>query len=89
MRPGGRSIPAEAGRKALFAGFGQLEAQVMKVGMAAEATCVSKPLTIIPMVVTTVQDYIAAGQVRAGEQLIETPQATPAGHALGHLGSPL
>ena len=82
MRPGGLLIPAEGGRKALFAGFGQLEAQVIKVGMAAEATCVSKPLTIIPMVVTTVQDYIAAGQVRAGEQLIEAQQVTRPGTLL-------
>lgn len=82
MRPAGVLIPAEAGRKALFAGFGQLEAQVMKVGMAAEATCVSKPLTIIPMVVTAVQDYIAAGQIRAGEQLVEAQQVTKPGTLL-------
>ncbi len=74
MRPGGILIPEDAGRKQIQAGFGQIEAQVMKVGMAAEVTCVSKPLTIIPMVVTGVQDYIAAGQVRAGEQLIEVKQ---------------
>ena len=43
----------------------------MKVGMAAEVTCVSKPFTIIPMVVTGVQDYVAAGQFRGGEQLID------------------
>jgi multidrug resistance efflux pump len=82
MRPGGVLIPSEAGRKALQAGFGQLEAQVMKVGMVAEATCISKPLTIIPMVVTAVQDYIAAGQVRAGEQLIEAQQVTRPGTLL-------
>ena len=35
----------------------------MKAGMVAEATCISRPWVIIPMVVTTVQDYIAAGQV--------------------------
>lgn len=75
MRPGGLLIPEDAGRKQIQAGFGQIEAQVMQVGMAAEVTCVSKPLTIIPMVVTGVQDYIAAGQVRAGEQLIEVKQA--------------
>ena len=82
MRPGGVLIPAEAGRKQLQAGFGQIEAQVIKVGMAAEATCVSKPLTIIPMVVTGVQDYIAAGQVRAGEQLIDAQQVTRPGTLL-------
>lgn len=82
MRPGGVLIPTDAGRKGLQAGFGQLEAQVMKVGMAAEATCVSKPLTIIPMVVTGVQDYIAAGQIRAGEQLIDAQQVTRPGTLL-------
>ena len=39
--------------------------------MIAEVTCVSKPWTIIPMVVTDVQDVIAAGQFRGGEQLID------------------
>lgn len=82
MRPGGLLIPEDAGRKQIQAGFGQIEAQVMQVGMAAEVTCVSKPLTIIPMVVTGVQDYIAAGQVRAGEQLIEVQQARRAGTLL-------
>ena len=71
MRPAGVLIPDGAGRKALQAGFGQIEAQVMKEGMVAEATCISKPWVIIPMVVTTVQDYIAAGQFRTGEQLID------------------
>ncbi len=46
----------------------------MKVGMVAEATCISKPWTIIPMVITSVQDYIAAGQVRATELLIDAQQ---------------
>jgi multidrug resistance efflux pump len=71
MRPAGVLIPEGAGRKALQAGFGQIEAQVMKEGMLAEATCMSKPWVIIPMVVTTVQDYIASGQFRTGEQLID------------------
>ena len=57
-----------------MAGFGQIEGQVMKVGMVAEATCISKLWAIIPMVVTNVQDYIAAGQFRGGEQLIEAQQ---------------
>ncbi|RTE90095.1 MULTISPECIES: HlyD family secretion protein [Bradyrhizobium] len=71
MRPAGVLVPEGAGRKALQAGFGQIEAQVMKEGMVAEATCISKPWVIIPLVITTVQDYIAAGQFRSGEQLIE------------------
>ena len=64
MRPAGLLIPKGAGRSVVVAGFGQIEAQVMRPGMIAELTCVSKPWTIIPMVVTGVQDYISAGQVR-------------------------
>ena len=71
IRTAGVLIPEGAGRQALAAGFGQIEAQIMKVGMVAEATCISKPWAIIPLVVTSVQDYIAAGQFRGGEQLIE------------------
>src|SRR5215204_4653259 len=42
MRPAGVLVPEGAGRRSLQAGFGQTEAQVMKIGMAAEATCVSR-----------------------------------------------
>jgi multidrug resistance efflux pump len=79
MRPAGILIPEGAGQRSLQAGFGQIEAQVMKVGMVAEAACISKPWTIIPMVVTGVQDYIAAGQFRGGEQLIEAQNAVRPG----------
>jgi multidrug resistance efflux pump len=82
MRSAGVLIPDGAGRQALAAGFGQIEAQVMKVGMVAEATCISKPWTIIPMVVTGVQDYIAAGQFRGGEQLLEAQQVPRPGTIL-------
>jgi hypothetical protein len=50
--------------------------------MAAEATCVSKPWAVIPMVVTGVQDYIAAGQFRGGEQLIDAQQVSRPGTIL-------
>ncbi len=82
MRPGGVLIPEGAGQRSLQAGFGQIEAQIMKVGMTAEVTCVSKPFTVIPMVVTDVQDYIAAGQFRGGEQLIDPQQVTRPGTLL-------
>src|SRR5450631_1013650 len=82
VRSAGVLIPEGAGRRALAAGFGQIEAQVMKVGMVAEATCISKPWTIIPMVVTSVQDYIAAGQFRGGEQLVEAQQVKGPGTIL-------
>jgi multidrug resistance efflux pump len=82
IRTAGVLIPDMAGRQALAAGFGQIEAQVMKVGMVAEATCISKPWAIIPMVVTNVQDYIAAGQFRGGEQLIEAQNTVRPGTIL-------
>src|SRR5215831_15499971 len=77
MRPAGVLIPEGAGQRVLQAGFGQIEAQVLKPGMVAEAACVSVPWTIIPMVITGVQDYIAAGQFRGGEQLIDASAARP------------
>jgi multidrug resistance efflux pump len=82
MRPAGVLIPEGVGQRSLQAGFGQIEAQIMKVGMTAEVTCVSKPWTIIPMVVTGVQDFIAAGQFRGGEQLIDPQQVTRPGTLL-------
>jgi multidrug resistance efflux pump len=82
MRPAGVLIPDGAGRRVLQAGFGQIEAQIMKVGMVAEVTCVSKPFKVIPMVVTIVQDYIAAGQFRGGDQLIDPQQVTRPGTLL-------
>jgi multidrug resistance efflux pump len=85
MRPAGVLRPEGAGERGLQAGFGQIEAQVMKPGMVAEATCVSKPWTIIPMVVTSVQDYIAAGQFRGGDQLIDVQNLAKPGTILAFL----
>jgi multidrug resistance efflux pump len=85
IRSAGILIPEGAGRQTLSAGFGQIEAHVIKVGMVAEATCISKPWTIIPMVVTSVQDYIAAGQFRGGEQLVEAQQVLRPGTILAFL----
>jgi multidrug resistance efflux pump len=84
MRSAGILIPEGAGRT-LTAGFGQIEAHVIKVGMVAEATCISKPWTIIPMVVTGEQNYIAAGQFRGGEQLVEAQQVLAPGTILAFL----
>jgi multidrug resistance efflux pump len=82
MRPAGVLIPDGAGQRGLQAGFDQIEAQIMKIGMAAEVTCVSKPFTVIPMVVTGVQNFIAAGQFRGGEQLFDPQQVTRPGTLL-------
>jgi len=77
MRPAGVLIPEGAGQRSLQAGFGQIEAQVLKPGMVAEAACTSVPWVIIPMVITSVQDYIAAGQFRGGEQLVDASTVRP------------
>jgi multidrug resistance efflux pump len=82
MRPAGVLIPDSAGQSGLQAGFDQIESQIMKIGMAAEVTCVSRPFAVIPMVVTGVQDYIAAGQFRGGEQLIDLQQVARPGTLL-------
>lgn len=82
MRPAGILIPTGSGTRGIQAGFGQIEAQVIKVGMSAEVTCVSKPLSIIPMVVTDVQDYIATGQFGAGEKLVDLQQTKQPGTIL-------
>jgi multidrug resistance efflux pump len=78
MRPAGLLIPSGVGER-VVAGFGQIEAQVIKPGMIAEVACISKPLTIIPMVVASVQDFIAAGQVKSSEQLLDVQQVTRPG----------
>lgn len=79
LRSAGVLIPDGAGKQRLVAGFGQIEAQVMRPGMIAEATCLSQPFVIIPMVVTQVQDFIAAGQFRNTEQLIDAQQVQKPG----------
>lgn len=79
MRPAGVLVPKGAGRRGLVAGFGQIEGQVLKDGMVVEATCVSKPWTIIPLVVTRVQDYIASGQFRASDQLVDVGRMSAPG----------
>jgi multidrug resistance efflux pump len=82
MRPAGILIPASEGPRQLQAGFNQIEAGVLKPGMAAEATCVARPLEIIPLVVVNVQDFIASGQIRAGEQLLDVAQVAKPGTLL-------
>jgi multidrug resistance efflux pump len=85
MRPAGILIPQEAGRKALQAGFNQIEAQIIRKGMLAEVTCVGKPWTIIPMIVTEVQNVVASGQVRPSDQLIDAQQVARPGTITAYL----
>lgn len=81
-RPAGVLVPKGAGRQYVFAGFHQIETQIIKPGMIAEITCVSKPLAIIPMVITSVQEYIASGQVQAADRLIDAQQIAAPGTIL-------
>lgn len=85
MRPAGILIPSTPAGRGLQAGFGQIEAQVLRVGMVAEIACASKPWTVIPMVVTGVQGYIASGQFRGGEQLVDVQQGSRPGTILATL----
>ena len=64
-------MPTGSGVGRIQAGFSQISAQVLKVGMVTEITCASKPLTVIPMVVTEIQYAISSGQMRPSDQLID------------------
>ena len=82
LRPAGILVPATSGRGVFRAGFRQISAQVLHVGMVTEITCPSKPLTVIPMVVTEVQDAIASGQLRPTDQLIDVQERVRPGTVL-------
>ncbi len=84
-RAAGILIPQGAGESRLFAGFNQIEAQVLEVGMVGEATCISKPMTIIPLVVTKVQTVIAAGQITGSNLLTEMQNMAPPGTVMAWL----
>ena len=74
IRSAGIIVPSTgeaSGREYVQAGFNQLTANVIKVGTFAEITCLSKPFTIIPMKVESVQSVIATGQVRTNEVLLD------------------
>ncbi len=68
LRPAGILVP-DRHITGLIAGFGQIEAQVIKIGMVGEVTCAAIPFVVIPVVVTDVQDVVAAGQIRPTDQL--------------------
>jgi multidrug resistance efflux pump len=77
IRSAGMIVPSSgeaSGKEAVQAGFSQLAANVIKVGTFAEITCLSKPFTIIPMKVVSVQSVIAAGQVRTTEALLDVQE---------------
>ena len=70
LRPAGILVPDTfIERDRFVAGFGQITANVIKPGMYAEIGCLSKPFTIIPMIVVEVQDVIPSGQIRPTDVL--------------------
>ncbi len=71
LRPAGVLVPTALSGKTVQAGFSQLAARVIKPGTLAEITSFSNPFVIVPMVVTTVQPVIAAGQGRPSDQLVD------------------
>jgi len=78
LRPAGILVP-DARVEGLVAGFSQIEARVIKPGMIGEVACIAKPWQIVPMVVTQVQDVVAAGQIRQTDQLIGVEQVAKPG----------
>ncbi len=68
LRPAGILVPDRL-RTGLVAGFGQIESQIIKVGMVGEVACPAMPFRVVPVVVVDVQDVIAAGQIRPTDQL--------------------
>ncbi|MBX9748090.1 MAG: HlyD family secretion protein [Roseococcus sp.] len=86
-RPAGVLVPDDHGvrTRSLAAGFSQIEARVLRPGMLAEASCASLPWTIIPMVVTQVQGFVAGGQIRGGDQLLDATQFSRPGTVLAVL----
>ena len=85
LRPAGILVPHDSGRGRFQAGFAQLTASVLKIGMIAEITCTSKPFTVIPMVVVAVQDVIPSGQFRPGDRLVDPRDLARPGTILASL----
>ncbi|WP_299083160.1 biotin/lipoyl-binding protein [uncultured Ruegeria sp.] len=69
LRPAGILVPSSSGHNRFQAAFNQLSAQVIKLGMIGELGCMTKPFTVIPMVVVEVQDVIPSGQIRPSDEL--------------------
>ncbi len=77
--PGRHTRAHGAGKRHSDCGIRANRSAGYETGMIAEATCVGKPFTIIPLVVTEVQDVIAAGQLRPTDQLIDVQQMAQPG----------
>ncbi|SMO85005.1 HlyD family secretion protein [Ruegeria faecimaris] len=69
LRPAGILVPSNSGHDRFQAAFNQMSAQVIKPGMVGELGCMTKPFTVIPVVVVEVQDVIPSGQIRPSDEL--------------------
>ncbi|WP_282027800.1 HlyD family secretion protein [Ruegeria faecimaris] len=69
LRPAGILVPSNTGHDRFQAAFNQMSAQVIKPGMVGELGCMTKPFTVIPVVVVEVQDVIPSGQIRPSDEL--------------------
>ncbi|MBU2869665.1 biotin/lipoyl-binding protein [Colwellia sp. E2M01] len=82
FRSAGMIVPSTgyaSGKDAVQAGFNQLAGNVISEGTFAEITCLSKPFTVIPMKVATVQSVISSGQVRTTDTLLDLQERAKPG----------
>ena len=85
LRPAGILVPSNSGHDRFQAAFNQLSAQVIKPGMIGELGCMTKPFTVIPVVVVQVQDVIPSGQIRPSDELRDVQTNTVPGSILVYM----
>lgn len=85
LRPAGILIPEKPDDVVFQAGFQQVSAQVVKAGVIAEMSCASLPFEVIPMLVTSVQPVIAAGQFRPTDRLLDISERSQPGTFLAKM----
>ncbi|KIC43577.1 secretion protein HlyD [Ruegeria sp. ANG-S4] len=85
LRPAGILVPSNSGHDRFQAAFNQLSAQVIKPGMIGELGCMTKPFTVIPVVVVEIQDVIPSGQIRPSDELRDVQANTNPGSILVYL----
>ncbi len=85
LRPAGILIPDKPDEVVFQAGFQQVSAQIVKAGILAEMACASLPFEVIPMLVTSVQPVIAAGQFRPTDRLLDISERAAPGTFLAKM----
>ncbi|CUJ83960.1 Inner membrane protein YibH [Ruegeria denitrificans] len=85
LRPAGILVPSHSGHNRFQVAFNQMAAQVIKPGMVGELGCMTKPFTVIPMVVVEVQDVIPSGQIRPSDELRDVQTNTNPGSILVYM----